>query len=95
MPNLNRAFSSIRKTRVENTADADLKTPVCEMRGVLNSSDCCGARHPASVFSFGVTALYVRKERCQYKCQNVLAFLGITFRGRYALSNIAKLRAEA
>jgi len=34
--------------------------------------------------------LYDRKERCQYKCQNVLAFLEITIRGHYALSNIAK-----
>jgi hypothetical protein len=45
------------------------------MRSVLNSSNCCGARRRTSVFAFGVTALYVRKERCQYKCRNVLAFL--------------------
>jgi len=46
------------------------------MRRVANSSNCCGPRRLASVFAFGVTALYVRKKRCQYKCRNVLAFLG-------------------
>jgi len=47
--------------------------PACEVRSVSSSSKCGGARHRASVFSFGVTALYVRNEGCQRKYQNVLA----------------------
>ena len=38
--------------------------------------------------------MYDRKERCQYKCQNVLAFLRISIRDRYTPSNIGKLRTR-
>jgi hypothetical protein len=75
MPNLNRSVSSDPEDARRKYCRCAFEDPVREMRSVLNSSNCCGARRPASVFAVGVTALYVRKERCQYKCRNVLAFL--------------------
>jgi hypothetical protein len=75
MPNFNRSVSSDPENARRKYCRCAFEDPVREMRSVLKSSNCCGARRPASVFAFGVTALYVRKERCQYKCRNVLAFL--------------------